>query len=405
MLSDYSIYTKTVMKKLFRISSGKIIFSLFFIFLFSCRKDLQSINQPENYIDGNFSQVFDAFWNGMNNNYIFWDIDTTNWDNMYTRYKPVFEKLNLNDSNDVRKSVNYFRQMTQGLVDSHFNLSFGYNAIQDSTVDPAYERKQRSSAFHPWNFYAPLDAARYLDKGYISGYDSTTNAGDLRFALAGTISQKILFFTFNEFELKSSYASSKANGLQPVLKYFFNYVQDPPANIKGIILDLRGNGGGAVEDLNFLMGRMIDKPLHIGYTRYKSGNGRLDYTPWADAVITPQSGAAALTIPIIVLADNYSVSLAELTTMAVHSLPTGRFVGETTWGATGPLAPNEFFNGGQFTAANFLFAYTSSSMFKYIDGNIYEGKGFPPDVSVPYNAAALRAGVDLQLEKAISLIP
>lgn len=393
------------MKRRFGILPTTFIFLFFSICLFSCRKDLQSINEPESYIDGNFSQVFDAFWNGMNNNYVFWDIDTTNWDNMYTRYKPVFAKLNLNDTNDVKKSVNYFRLMTQGLVDSHFNLSFQYGEIQDSTVDPAYERKQKSAGFHPWYFYAPVDAARYLDKGFVSGYDSTTSAGDLRFALAGTINRNILFFTFNEFELKSSYESSKANGLQPVLKYFLNYIQEPPSSLRGIIIDLRGNGGGAVADLNFLVGRMIDKPLQIGYTRYKSGNGRLDYTPWANAVITPQTGAKALSVPIIVLADNYSVSLAELTTMAIHSLPNGSFVGETTWGATGPLAPNEIFNGGQFTAANFLFAYTSSSMFKYVDGNIYEGKGFPPDVSVPFNSAALRAGVDLQLEKAISLIP
>jgi len=370
----------------------------------SCRKDIASINQPESYIDGNFSQVFEAFWNGMNNNYLFWDIDTTDWDAMYTRYKPVFGQLNLNDSNDVRKSVQYFRQMTQGLVDSHYNLSFSYGAIADSTVNPAFERKVKSSNYHPPYFYAPLDYYDYLDTTTIYGYDSTSSAGDYRFAMAGTYNKNVLFFTCNSFELKSSYEATTANGIKPVLNYFFNYLKHPPADFKGIIIDVRGNGGGEVTDLNFLLGRLITSPLTFGYTRYKSGNGRLDYTPWVPAVITPQADGQNITVPITVLADNFSVSLAELTTMAIHTMPNGKFIGETTWGANGPLTSNEFFNGGQFTAANFLFAYTSSSEFKYVDNNIYEGKGFPPDVSVPYNAAAIQAGRDLALEKALTLI-
>ena len=99
--------------------------------------------------------------------------------------------------------------------------------------------------------------------------------------------------------------------------------------------------------------------------------------------------------------------MAELTAMAVHALPNGNghTVGETTWGANGPLADNEILNGGQFTAANFLFAYTSSSMFKYIDGNIYEGKGFPPDYNVPFDLHAFQTTGDTQLEKALSLMP
>lgn len=394
------------MKKLHNIQYiiiAAILFAL--LSLSSCRKDLPSINQPDNYIDGTFSQVFDAFWNGMNNNYLFWDIDTTDWDAMYTRYKPVFAQLNLNDSNDVKKSVQYFRQMTSGLVDSHYNLSFSYSSIADSSVDPAFERKVKSSDYHAPYFYAPLDYYDYLDSATtIYGYDSTTNPTSYRFAMAGTYNKNVLFFTCNEFELKSSYEATTSNGIKPVLKYFFNYLKNPPADFKGIIIDVRGNGGGEVTDLNFLLGRLITSPLTFGYTRYKSGNGRLDYTPWAPAIITPQADAKAVSVPIMVLADNFSVSLAELTTMAIHTMPTGKFIGETTWGANGPLTSNEFFNGGQFTAANFLFAYTSSSEFKYIDNKIYEGKGFPPDESVPYNAAAIRAGRDLALEKALTLI-
>jgi len=150
---------------------------------------------------------------------------------------------------------------------------------------------------------------------------------------------------------------------------------------------------------------MVGSPLTFGYTRYKNGNGRLDHTPWAPAIITPQPGAQALNIPVVALADAWSVSLAELTTMAIHTMPNGKFIGETTWGANGPLTTtSQPFNGGRFTAANFVDVYTSASEFKYLNGNIYEGKGFPPDIAVPYNEADLIQGRDAALEAAYNYI-
>jgi hypothetical protein len=384
--------------------SSATFFTVSLIVLFaSCKIDIQTVNSADSYVDGNFDQVFEAFWNGMNNNYIFWSIDTTNWDGMYTRYKPLFDKLNINDTNDVKKSIQYFRQMTDGLVDSHYNLTFSYSSVADSVVDPAEDRLTKRSDYHPNYWYAPLDYYDYLDSTTRQyGYDTTTDATDTRFAMVGTIASNVLYFNFNEFELESSYQSN-SNGVKTVLQNFFNKLQNADS-YKAVIIDLRGNGGGSVSDLDFLLGRMLTSKLTFGSTRYKSGNGRLDYTPWAPAIVTPQTGAVNVTVPIYVLADIYSASMAELTTMAIHTLSNGKVVGERTWGANGPLAPNEYFNGGQFTAANFLFAYTSSSQFKYIDGNMYEGKGFPPDYSVPYNAAAIAAGYDPALEKILSLV-
>ena len=103
----------------------------------SCRKIIPNVETPESYVGGSFSEVFDAFWNGMNTNYVFWDIDTTNWDNMYKIYKPVFANLDINKTSDIQKSVQYFRAMTDGLIDSHYNLSFT-SPISDSSVAPAY---------------------------------------------------------------------------------------------------------------------------------------------------------------------------------------------------------------------------------------------------------------------------
>ncbi len=372
------------------------------VFLSSCRKDLTNVETPENYIGGTFSQVFEAYWNGMNNNYVFWDIDTTKWDNVYTRYKPLFDSLDINKTSDVRKSVQYFHQMASGLVDSHYNLSFS-SPIADSSVSPAYERKLRAGLLRTHYVFYGYDATNYLDKGYVSGKDAINLLdGDTTEAVCGTINGNILYLGFNQFNLKASYESAD-NGVKRVLQAFLTRLRSTSA-LKGVVIDVRGNGGGNIADLNFLIGNMISKKLTIGTTRYKNGNGRLDYTPWANAVVTPQAGATDVTVPVVALTDIWTVSMAEITAMSVRLLPNGHTVGERTWGATGPLTANEILNGGQFTAANFLFAYTSSSMFKYIDGNIYEGKGFPPDYAVPFSLQAFESVGDTQLEKALSLM-
>jgi len=381
-----------------------ILFLLVFFTMASCRKEIPEINRPEDYIEGNFSEVFDAYWNGMNNNYVFWDIDTTNWDRVYKQYKPLFAELNLADSTDVRKGYTYFKEMTSGLIDSHYDLSFNDPWLADSSsINPAYQRKLASDDYHDpisvLHFYYTLPD-NYLDEGWKRGF---VNVGNRQYvAVSGTIDQHILYFYFNSFNLKGLYEADTDNAVKTVEQYFFDKLLNTP-DIKGVILDVRGNEGGALADLNFLIGRMIDKRLDFGFTRSKQGNGRLDYTPWVPAFVTPQDSARNITAPIVVLADSWSVSMSEMTTMAVKSLPNGHFVGERTWGGNGPLTGNRFYNGGQFSTGFINLTYTPSLMLKYRDGKIYEGIGFPPDIEVKYDESALAAGTDPQLDVALNL--
>ena len=373
-------------------------------FFSSCRKDLKNTETPENYVGGSFSEVFQAFWDGMNSNYVFWSIETTDWDNIYKVYKPIFAGLDINKTSDIQKSVQYFRAMTAGLKDSHYNITFG-SPIMDSFVSPSTDRKQNAGILRNRYVFYYYDANYYLDSASIvSGKDSINVSGvDTTEAVSGTIGGNILYLGFNRFNLKNSYTSAD-NGVKKVLQFFIDYLHNPPADFKGVVIDVRGNGGGDINDLNFLVGNMVGDKLIIGSTRNKNGNGRLDYTPWADAVVTPQPGARAVTVPVVALTDIWSASMSELTAMAIHALPKGHTVGEKTWGANGPLTGNEILNGGQFTAANFMFVYTSSAMFRYKDGKIYEGEGFPPDFNVPFSENDFRTIGDTQLEKALGLM-
>jgi hypothetical protein len=62
---------------------------LMVIFAISCRKEVER-ERLTAYYGKSYTEVFEAFWNGMNTNYVFWDIETVNWDNMYKTYKTAF---------------------------------------------------------------------------------------------------------------------------------------------------------------------------------------------------------------------------------------------------------------------------------------------------------------------------
>ncbi|WP_127128112.1 S41 family peptidase [Pseudoflavitalea rhizosphaerae] len=368
------------------------LLTLLVLFLYSCKKETGSttVKAPEN-----FSEVFDQFWNNMNKRYVFWKEERTDWDEVHRKYKPLFDALDFHDAGDLKRSVQYFREMTANLMDGHYYIKFTHPTLQDSSVYPSQERKRRSPWYHnPYNY---SKVVRYkLDPNYNVGVDNSTSV------TLGTIRQHILYFSCSYFYLYDAYTSSRSNNVKPVLDLFFNELAKSPSPYKGVIIDLRGNGGGDISDLNFLMGRLTATPIAFGSTRYKTGAGRLEYTPWINSFITPLKGSKGVDIPVIALADNFSASLAESVTMAIQEMPNGKFIGESTWGANGPYASNEaLYNAGPFELNGFMKVQTASAAFRNMNGSISESVGIVPDLLVPFDPIAMQDGRDPILEAAL----
>jgi len=366
------------------------------IFL-SCKKSTPENNAGE---PAGFSNIFEVFWNQMNVRYSYWDADTVDWDRVYKQYKPLFDTLDINKEADNRQAYHYFLEMTTPFLDGHFSITFSNRFLSNFIIYPSYQKKQHEG-FFPVN-YLTADTA-YLDDNYTIGYDERTVInGRPLYAICGLIDGEIIYFSCNSFGLYNYYTSSQYNAIKPVLQHLFDWLHNPA--IKGIIIDVRNNPGGDVKDLNLLAGHLTLTNHIFGFARYKTGNDRLNFTPWLESFINPVPNTTDFKKAKVVLTDRYSASLSELMAMAIRSLPNSTIVGDTTWGATGFITNGELYNAGSFEVKDFMKVTLSSGTFKYIDNRLYEGVGFPPDVQISSNTGTPNIVNDKTLEKAINII-
>ncbi|HXB90638.1 MAG TPA: S41 family peptidase [Puia sp.] len=381
--------------------------------LTGCRKSMD-VERITSYSGQSYSEVFESFWKGMDENYMFWDIETVDWNNMYKTYKPRFEYLDQQkgDPTTGLKAVQYLVDMTKDLSDSHLNLTFNGQAtyliegypITSTTFNPASIRHQLRGDRGPIprTVFDQVIPQHYLTKAEF-GTD-INDAFEINLGIIPRGGKNILYIEFSEFMLSQEYwaENSTATPVKPVLDDFFRYTKDP--SIDGLIIDLRGNPGGSVPDLDFFLGALITTPMQMSYTRTKNGDGALDYTPWIKGYVHPQPGSTDFTgKPVAVLVDGNSVSMSEMTSMTAKAIfPKAKLVGEQTWGGTGQIPPSDVrYLGGQFTAANFVQVYMAGAEMRDINMVCHENKGFTPDIPVAYDTTAIKSNIDVMLDKAI----
>ena len=152
--------------------------------------------------------------------------------------------------------------------------------------------------------------------------------------------------------------------------------------IKKLILDFRGNGGGSVIDTRLLTDYLITQTAVYAYVRKKEDNNPYSYTPWIPQKITVTSKSLGRNIPTAILLDNYSASMSEVTTLILKSQGDHvKTIGRNSYGAQAMLtSDNEASNGGWIgNVTSYLYFYMPFSLTKDAQGNLLESVGITPD--------------------------
>lgn len=159
-------------------------------------------------------------------------------------------------------------------------------------------------------------------------------------------------------------------------------------NPKGLILDLRDNGGGwlntAIETASEFL------PVGTTVLLEKDGDGT------ETVYKTQRGGGRALDVPMVVLINQNSASASEIVTGALLVHERATIIGKTSYGKGSVQIQPELSNGGAVSV--------TIARWYMPDGTLIHGVGIKPDIEVEYTAEDFENGIDPQLDAAIEFL-
>ena len=295
---------------------------------------------------------FDYLWNEVDKKYSYFELKNIDWDAIKTKYR---SKLSSNSSEEELFSV--LADMLKELKDDHTNLISPFNISR-------YDIRLQN----PDNIYF-----RTIQKHYIP---------DLWFSESGLAhgfldNNKIGYILYNSFMTNFS-----DDDMDLILNRY--------KNTNGIIIDLRGNGGGQLTNVTRLLGRFIETKTLAAYTITRNGEKRNQFGSKQPFYITPHKGLR-YSKPIVVVTDRGSYRASTFFALATKALPNFTLIGDTTGGGGG--LPN----GGQLPNG-WTYRFSICQLLD-LNGNNYAEAGVPPRINVAFDWSDLTK--DVILDRAI----
>ncbi|MBK7869671.1 MAG: S41 family peptidase [Saprospiraceae bacterium] len=298
--------------------------------------------------------TFEALWKELDEGYSFFEYKNINWDSVYNVYRP---KVNANTK--ILDLYNIMSDMLYTLRDGHVNLDAGFNRTRNWEWFLGY----------PPNFDEDLLQRNYWkDQQWYTG------------ALVHTvIDSTIGYVRYGSFASQISESQ-----IDLVIARF--------QNAKGIIIDLRDNGGGFSNLPLLLASRFTDK-RRLGYTFVvKNGPEHNEFSTPVEVYIEPK-GERQYTKPVVILTNRMCYSATNFFVAIMQSFPNVKIIGDQTGGGGGTPVSGELPNG-------WIVRYSSTQSFTP-DGFNIEG-GIPPDIKVDMTESDRLKGKDTILERAIA---
>ena len=226
-------------------------------------------------VDTSPAANFEALWKIIDEKYCLFDDKTANWDSVYSAYHQRFDTMNIVKYEDYYRLFDGLEEMLNELEDGHVNL---YSPFDISVCSKWYEG-------YPQNFDSEI-----LSKYYLKDYRRANGLNYSR--IDGDSIGYVYYGSFSD-------GFSLTNWLA-VLNYF--------AKCRGIVLDVRNNGGGSMENAYRLAAPFFTKDTVVGYWQHKSGPGHEEFSEYEPMIMNESMGIWRR--PVVVLCNRRSYSAA-----------------------------------------------------------------------------------------------
>ena len=316
----------------------------------SCVEEYAYDNSPQ----GNF----EALWSIIDERYCFLEYAREKhelcWDEMRTKYEPLVKKA---DSNAALFDI--LSEMLSELRDGHVNLTSPYG----------------TSYYWGWSLNHPANFSDSLQRNYLGDKFRYTNG--IKYT---TLPQNIGYAYVESFS-----GTLNSDNLAIMLINL--------ADTKGLILDIRNNGGGQLTSAEKLAQHFTTQKTHCGYIQHKTGKGHNDFSQPEPLYIEPAS--VVWKKPVVLLTNRGVYSAANHFVMLMKPLEQVVVIGDKTGGGSGMPLSNTLPNGWtvRFSACPILDREGKHTEF-----------GIEPHGYINITSADWNRGRDTIIEQAIALI-
>ena len=302
------------------------------------------------------SSIFDQAWHFADQEYTFFEYKNLNWDSVYDAFKPL-----VRENMDEEELFEVIADMLFLLRDGHVNLKSKFDRSRnwewylDSPENFDYSLLERNYFNSEQQFVGSFVVKDFDDVGYFR-YSSFSNS----------VSNDDLDYVINKF-----------------------------ANHKGIIIDVRNNGGGFLSNASKIAKRFAIEKQRVALVYYKNGPGHDELDGPYATNLTPPDDLPTYTKPVVVLTNRKSYSATSFFSQYMRELENVTLLGDWTGGGGGAPAFTELSNGWEIRVSSSL--TTDPQGFNIEDG-------VPVDIEVEMTKEDIDQGKDTILEEALRLL-
>lgn len=289
-----------------------------------------------------YEENFEALWRIIDERYCFLAEKPIDWDIVHAEYAKAIQKTKLDDYSFFALMAS----MLNLLKDGHVNLIAPFN----------------TSRYGVWEGQDPTMGLNIYARNKALGGGGLQISGGMAYGVFNAEPESVRF----GYIQYGSFSSTLGN-MRLILSYFSAH------QVEGIILDLRANGGGSLQNSNELLTYFFKEKTLVGYTSHKLGPARGHFSDLRALYVVPDEKVTWTEKPLIVIQDRGCYSATNDFLYKIVLADNVTTVGIKSGGGAGLPATQELPNGWRVRY---------SAVKNYDHNKQYVEDGIEPDIKV-----------------------